>query len=173
MSVAWRVNIKWNLIRINLCRYLILGDWELIAIHYSLFKLKWHKVIPCIITSNTGCLWFSVGYRNVPNRQPTACFLGRQLPKTGISPIRYVLPIQQAIDCQPSCPPFTISAVNIMDAPPFYNALYRINFGLLNVTWIVAVGINSVVHVLKREQPLSYSLSNEVWKQWWPLHSNC
>ena len=45
----------------------------------------------------------------MPNRQPTACstssppgfcFLGRQLPKTGISPIRYVLPKKQQTDCK-------------------------------------------------------------------------
>ena len=32
-----------------------------------------------------------------------------------------------------------------MVAPPFYNALYRINYNLPNVTYIVAVSIYSVV----------------------------
>ena len=68
----------------------------------------------------TGVRGFRCATENVPNRQPTACttssplgvwFLSRQLPKTGISPIRYVLPNQQAIDCHPSYPPFTTSAV--------------------------------------------------------------
>ena len=35
---------------------------------------------------------------------------------------------------------------NIMVAPPFYNILYGINYRLLNITYIVAVGI----HVVKR-----------------------
>ena len=37
----------------------------------------------------------------------------------------------------------------IMVAPPFYNALYGINYRLPNVTSIAAVGIYSVVHVVK------------------------
>ena len=32
---------------------------------------------------------------------------------------------------------------NIMVAPPFYNTIYRINYRLQNVTWIVAVGVYS------------------------------
>ena len=39
---------------------------------------------------------------------------------------------------------------NIMVAPPFYNALYGINYRLPNVTYIIAVGIYSVVRVVKR-----------------------
>ena len=68
----------------------------------------------------TGVRGFRWAIENVSNRQPTACstssppsfcFLGGQQPKTGTSPIRYVLPNLQAIDCQPSSPPFTTSAV--------------------------------------------------------------
>ena len=40
-----------------------------------------------------------------------------------------------------------------MVAPPFYNTLYGINYRLPNITYIVAVGMYSVVHVVKtREQ---------------------
>ena len=38
-----------------------------------------------------------------------------------------------------------------MVAPPFYNAIYGINYRLPNVTSIVAVSIYSVVHVVKGE----------------------
>ena len=37
-----------------------------------------------------------------------------------------------------------------MDAPPFYNTLYGINYSLPNVTKIVAVSIDSVVRVEKQ-----------------------
>ena len=56
---------------------------------------------------------------DVPNRQPTACstssllsfcFLGRQLTKTGISPIRY-MPNQQPTDCKLIAHRSTTSAV--------------------------------------------------------------
>ena len=40
---------------------------------------------------------------------------------------------------------------NIRVAPPFYNALSGINYSLSNVTYIVAVGIYSVVCMVKQE----------------------
>ena len=52
-----------------------------------------------------------------------------------------------------------------MVAPPFYNAFYRIN--LPNVTYIVAVGIYSVVRVIKQRSSnhdiASYFILNEKW----------
>ena len=38
---------------------------------------------------------------------------------------------------------------NTMVALLFYNALYGINYRLPNITWIVVVGIHSVVRVVK------------------------
>ena len=40
-------------------------------------------------------------------------------------------------------------AISCMVGAPFYNALYGINFRLLNVTYIVAVAIYSVEGVVK------------------------
>ena len=44
---------------------------------------------------------------------------------------------------------FSLLSSNIMVAPPFYNALYGINYRLLNVvTYIIVVAIYSVVGVV-------------------------
>ena len=57
------------------------------------------------------CTQASVAFDGLPKTCPITsprgfCFLGRQLPKTGISPIRGVESNQQPTDYQPSCQSF-------------------------------------------------------------------
>ena len=75
-----------------------------------------------LVPGYTGVRGFRWAIENVPNRKPTACstssppgfcFLGRQLPKIGISPILYVLPNQQPTDCKLIGHRSTTSAVYI------------------------------------------------------------